>query len=194
MGIFAFESETKALLKIFLNNLASESSIIRRSSANCISAIITSNRKSENLLHLVVEYLTGKYTFQLCKLILPIETPISIWLLKCIVLDQILVPDDNQSTIATPVIIGTLLTLKLLLPLFSSISTLSKSSQQINSSLPQSSTTSTLSLVTTERIIQVLKNLDLAWSLEIIVLLMIEFYFFIDIWAKHSLLKVYIRS
>lgn len=59
MGIFAFESETKALLKIFLNNLASESSIIRRSSANCISAIITSNRKSENLLHLVVEYLTG---------------------------------------------------------------------------------------------------------------------------------------
>ena len=63
MGIFAFESETKALLKIFLNNLASESSIIRRSAASSITAIITYNRKSENILYLVVEYLTGMWLF-----------------------------------------------------------------------------------------------------------------------------------
>lgn len=59
MGIFAFENETKILLKGFLSNLSSASSIIRRCAANAITGIISTNRKSDVLLALVVEYLTG---------------------------------------------------------------------------------------------------------------------------------------
>lgn len=60
MGIFAFENETKSLLKGFLSNLAASSPIIRRCAANCITTIISTNRKLDILLVLVVEYLTGK--------------------------------------------------------------------------------------------------------------------------------------
>lgn len=60
MGIFAFENETKTLLKVFLTNLSSESAIIRRSSATAIAAIISNNQKSDKLLALVLKYLTGK--------------------------------------------------------------------------------------------------------------------------------------
>ena len=60
MGIFAFENETKTLLKVFLTNLSSESAIIRRSSAMAIAAIISNNQKSDKLLALVLKYLTGK--------------------------------------------------------------------------------------------------------------------------------------
>lgn len=59
MGEFAYENETKTLLKRFLTNLSSSSSIIRRSAASAISIIISTNRKSDVLLALVVEYLTG---------------------------------------------------------------------------------------------------------------------------------------
>ena len=59
MGVFAYENETKTLLKIFLSNLESESAIIRRSAANAITSIIANNRKSETLVALVVEYLAG---------------------------------------------------------------------------------------------------------------------------------------
>jgi len=62
MGIFAFENETKTLLKVFLTNLSSESAIIRRSSATAIAAIISNNQKSDKLLALVLKYLTGKYS------------------------------------------------------------------------------------------------------------------------------------
>lgn len=64
MGLFAFENETKTLLKTFLTNLASPSSIIRRSAAIAVTAIVSNNRKSEMLLALVVEYLTGEIKFQ----------------------------------------------------------------------------------------------------------------------------------
>lgn len=59
MGVFAFENETKTLLKGFLTNLSSNSSIIRRCAANAITTVISTNRKSGVLLALVVEYLTG---------------------------------------------------------------------------------------------------------------------------------------
>ena len=59
MGIFAFENETKTLLKVFLTNLASTSPIIRRCASNAITVIVSTNRKSDVLLALVVEYLTG---------------------------------------------------------------------------------------------------------------------------------------
>lgn len=60
MGVFAYENETKTLLKTFFTNLVSHSAIIRRSAAIAITAIISNNRKSEILLALVVEYLTGQ--------------------------------------------------------------------------------------------------------------------------------------
>lgn len=68
MGVFAYENETKTLLKGFLINLASSSSIIRRCAANAISVIISTNRKSDVLLALVVEYLTGSLTCYILRL------------------------------------------------------------------------------------------------------------------------------
>ncbi len=70
MGLFAFENETKTLLKTFLTNLASHSAIIRRSAATTIAAIISNNRKSDMLLALVVEYLTGTNNKSFKKLVL----------------------------------------------------------------------------------------------------------------------------
>lgn len=59
MGLFAYENESKTVLKVFLENLESESATIRRSAATSITAIISTNRKSEMLLSLVSEYLIG---------------------------------------------------------------------------------------------------------------------------------------
>ncbi|EFX77022.1 hypothetical protein DAPPUDRAFT_106588 [Daphnia pulex] len=127
MGIFAYENETKILLKGFLANLSSSSSIIRRCAANAITVIISSNRKSDILLALVVEYLT----------------------------DQILLPDDISMT-DTPVIIGTLLTLKLLLPLFQLSSNQTNenlNTKHLSVSLPK--ITTSLNAVALERIVQI---------------------------------------
>lgn len=62
MGVFAYENESKNVLKLFLQNLESESATIRRSAAISISAIISTNRKSEMLLSLVAEYLIGEFS------------------------------------------------------------------------------------------------------------------------------------
>ncbi|XP_046649350.1 huntingtin-like isoform X2 [Daphnia pulicaria] len=127
MGIFAYENETKILLKGFLANLSSSSSIIRRCAANAITVIISTNRKSDILLALVVEYLT----------------------------DQILLPDDISMT-DTPVIIGTLLTLKLLLPLFqlsSNQTNANLNTKHLSVSLPK--ITTSLNAVALERIVQI---------------------------------------
>ena len=62
MGVFAYENETKTLLKIFMGNLSSESAIVRRCAASAISSIITNNRKMIVMLLLVVNYLTGEST------------------------------------------------------------------------------------------------------------------------------------
>jgi hypothetical protein len=77
-------------------------------------------------------------------------------LYSCFVfLDQILLPDDISMT-DTPVIIGTLLTLKLLLPLFqlsSNQTNANLNTKHLSVSLPK--ITTSLNAVALERIVQV---------------------------------------
>ncbi|KAK4002443.1 hypothetical protein OUZ56_004272 [Daphnia magna] len=126
MGIFAFENETKILLKGFLSNLSSKSSILRRCAANAITVIISTNRKSDVLLALVVEYLT----------------------------DQILLSEDISMT-DTSVITGTLLTLKLLLPLFPSPFVPVKENNNHHLGSQSSKSVATMNAVAVERIVQI---------------------------------------
>ncbi|XP_057364436.1 huntingtin-like isoform X1 [Daphnia carinata] len=126
MGIFAFENETKILLKGFLSNLSSKSSIIRRCAANAITVIISTNRKSDVLLALVVEYLT----------------------------DQILLSEDIAMADMS-VITGTLLTLKLLLPVFPSPSVPVKENNNLYLGSQHSKSAATMNAVAVERIVQI---------------------------------------
>ena len=59
MGPFAYENETKTLLKLFISNLSSESSVIRRCASTSISVITFNNRKPDVMLALVLDYLLG---------------------------------------------------------------------------------------------------------------------------------------